>query len=94
MPYFLSDRPVPAPPVSVIDFYREEFVKHQQCLAAQREYFSEHTIRSVETALCRIIAEIDALTHKDDADIVVSRLLKEFDVVTRLSAWTDPRKIN
>jgi hypothetical protein len=94
MPHFLSDRAVPAPAISLIDFYREEFVKHQQCLAAQREYFSEHAIRSVESALCRIIAEIDALTHNDDADVVVSRLLKEFDVVTRLSAWTDPRRIN
>jgi len=69
-------------------------VKHQQCLAAQREYFSEHAIQSVEAALGRIISEIDALSHKDDADIVVARLLKEFDVVTRLSAWTDRLNIN
>lgn len=95
MPHFLSDRPLPAVPVlSLIDFYREEFIKHQECLDAQREYYSEHAIRSVESALCRIIAEIDALSHKDDADEVVSRLLKEFDVVTRLSAWTDPLRIN
>ena len=93
MPHFLSDSRVPAPAISLIDFYREEFVKHQECLAAQREYFSEPAIRSVETALCRIIAEIDALSHADDADVVVSRLLKEFDVVTRLSAWTDPLKL-
>jgi hypothetical protein len=95
MPDFLSDRCLPAlPVVSLIDFYREEFVKHQQCLAAQREYFSEHAIRSVEDALGRIIAEIDVLSHKADADVVVARLLQEFDVVTRLSAWTDPLHIN
>ena len=95
MPHFLSARPLQAIPVlSLIDFYREEFVKHQECLDAQREYFSEHAIRSVEVALCRIISEIDALSHKDDADEVVARLLKEFDVVTRLSAWTDPLRIN
>ena len=95
MPHFLSDRPLPSAPVlSLIEFYREEFVKHQECLAAQREYFSEHAIRSVETALCRIIAEIDALSNADDANVVVSRLLREFDVVTRLSAWTDPLNIN
>ena len=58
--------------------------------AAQREYFSEHAITRVETALCRIIAEIDALCAHDDADVVVSRLLKKFDVVTGLSAWSDP----
>ena len=80
--------------LSLSDFYREEFVKHQECLDAQREYFSDAAIQSVETALCRIIAEIDALSHADDADIVVARLLKEFDVVTRLSAWSDPLKIN
>ncbi len=93
--HFLSDRALPSAPVlSLIEFYREEFVKHQECLDAQREYFSEHAISSVESALCRIIAEIDALSHKDDADIVVAQLLKEFDVVTRLSAWTDPLHIN
>lgn len=95
MPHFLSERSVPPLPLaSLNEFYREEFVKHQQCLAAQREYFSERAIRSVEDALCRIISEIDALSHKDDADVVVARLLKEFDVVTRLSAWTDPLRIN
>lgn len=95
MPVSLSERPLQAVPVpSLIEFYREEFVKHQQCLAEQREYFSEHAIQSVEAALCRIIAEIDALSHKDDADVVVAQLLREFDVVTRLSAWTDPLRIN
>jgi hypothetical protein len=94
MPHFLSDRSTPAPVLSLIDFYREEFVKHRECLAAQREYFSERALEPVESALCRIIAEIDALTHGDDADVVVARLLKEFDVVTRLSAWTDPRQLN
>ncbi len=94
-PHFLSESALPfAPAPSLIDFYREEFVKHQACLDAQREYFSEHAISSVESALCRIIAEIDALSHKDDADVVVAQLLKEFDVVTRLSAWTDPLHIN
>ena len=95
MPVSLSERPLQAVPVpSLIEFYREEFVKHQQCLAEQREYFSEHAIQSVEAALCRIISEIDALSHKEDADVVVARLLREFDVVTRLSAWTDPLRIN
>ena len=48
MPHFLSDRPLPSAPVlSLIEFYREEFVKHQACLDAQREYFSEHAILSL-----------------------------------------------
>lgn len=95
MPHFLSERSIsPLPLGSLNEFYREEFVKHQQCLDAQREYFSERAIRSVEDALGRIISEIDTLSHKDDADVVVARLLKEFDVVTRLSAWTNPLNIN
>lgn len=94
-PHVLSESPLPSAPVrSLIEFYREEFVKHQACLDAQREYFSEHAISSVECALGRIIAEIDALSFKDDADLVVAQLLKEFDVVTRLSAWTDPLHVN
>ena len=93
MPQFLSDRPLPSPVPSLIEFYREEFVKHQACLDAQREYFSEHAISSVESALCRIIAEIDALSFKDDADVLVAQLLKEFDAVPSLSAWTDPLHI-
>ncbi len=94
MAHFLNDRPSLSPVPPVIDFYREEFVKHQACLDAQREYFSEHAISSVESALCRIIQRIDALSNQDDADVVVAQLLKEFDVVTRLSAWTDPLHIN
>jgi len=34
------------------------------------------------------------LCSKDNADEVVGRLLRQFDVVTGLSAWTDPRQIN
>ena len=94
MPQFLSDSSLPLSALSLIEFYKEEFVKHQACLDAQREYFSEHAISSVESALCRIIAEIDALSYQDDADIVVAQLLKEFDVVTRLSAWTAPLHIH
>ena len=40
----------------------------------------------------RVIAQVDTLSTKADADQVVARLLREFDVVTRLSAWSDPHK--
>ena len=76
------------------DFYREEFVKHQECLKQQREYYSDRVITDVEAALSRIITQLEQLCAKDDADQVVSRLLRRFDVVTRLSAWTDPKKIH
>ena len=40
------------------DFYREEFIKHQQCLERQREYYSDRTIKEVEAALARIIGQL------------------------------------
>jgi hypothetical protein len=86
----------PADPVihSVSNFYREEFVKCQRCLDEQREYYSETAISDVERALTRVMAQIDRLCTEADADKVVSRLLHQFDVVTGLFAWTDPRQIN
>lgn len=94
MQRFLIDRPGPPPASKLTEFYREEFVKHQRCLEEQREYFSPQAIHSVETALVKVIAQVDALSTKADADQVVARLLREFDLVTRLSAWSDPHKAN
>jgi hypothetical protein len=93
---FLTDsRPQSEPAFhSLSNFYREEFVKCQRCLEEQREYYSERTISDVEQALTRVMSQLDRLCTKADADKVVSRLLRQFDVVTGLSAWTDPRQIN
>jgi hypothetical protein len=88
--------PVPLPPsVSPLsEFYREEFVKHHQCLQAQREYYSKQAVERVEAALLRIIAEMDRLSERANADQVIARLLREFDVVTGLSGWTDPKHVH
>lgn len=94
MQRFLIDRPTPSAASTIIEFYREEFVKHQRCLQEQREYFSAQAISSVESALVKVISQVDALSAKADADQVVARLLREFDLVTRLSAWSDPNKVN
>ncbi len=75
----------------VIEFYREEFVKHRRCLQQQRAYYSESAITDVEAALTRIIAQVEQLSTKDNAPQLVSSLLKKFDVVTGLSAWSDPK---
>jgi hypothetical protein len=88
----MIDRPVPSPTSTLTEFYREEFVKHQRCLEEQREYFSPQAIHSVESALVKVISQVDALSTKADADQVVAKLLREFDLVTRLSAWSDPNK--
>ena len=93
---FLTDSRPPAEPVfySVSNFYREEFLKRQRCLEQQREFYSERAINDVEKALVKVMAQLDRLCTKDNADEVVGRLLRQFDVATGLSAWTDPRQIN
>jgi hypothetical protein len=79
---------------NLTDFYREEFLKHWRCLEQQREYYSDSAITSVEAALTRIISQLEHLTTKEDADEVVSRLLRKFNVVTGLSRWTDPKNVH
>ena len=93
---FLTDSRPPCEPVihSVSNFYREEFVKRQQRLEAQREFYSERAIHDVEQALVKVIAQLDRLCTRENADEVVGNLLRQFDVVAGLSAWTDPRQVN
>ena len=93
---FLTDsRPQCDPAVhSLLNFYREEFVKCQRCLERQREFYSERAITDAEKALTRVLADIDRLCTKANADQVVSQLLRQFDVVTGLSAWSDPRHVH
>lgn len=84
-----------ADPASILtDFYREEFVKHRRCLELQREYYSERAVRQVEAALNRIMQQLEELCTRENADEVVSRLLKQLDLVTNLSAWSDPRHVH
>ncbi len=74
------------------DFYKEEFLKHRRCLESQREFYSDRAIDQLEAALERLVAQLDTLCVKDDADQMLGRLLRKIDVVTRLSvmsAWSD-----
>lgn len=93
---FLTDSRPPGDPIlhSLSNFYREEFAKCQRCLEQQREYYSERTISDVERALTRVMSEIDHLCTIGDAADVVSHLLRQFDVVAGLSAWTDPKHVH
>lgn len=88
------DNAVPASVSALSEFYREEFLKHHRCLQEQREYYSAQAINSAEAALLRIIAEVDRLSEEANADQVVAQLLREFDVVTGLSGWSDPCKVH
>ena len=81
-------------PVLMADFYREEFLKHRQCLAKQREYYSEQAITEADAAIARILNHLDNLCAKADADELISGLLRKFDSVTGLSAWSDPTKLH
>ena len=89
MPRIVTDsRPIS----EIADFYREEFVKHHRCLQEQRDYYSEGAITDVEAALAKILGQLEQLSAKDNAPQLVSSLLKKFDVVTGLSAWSDPKQ--
>lgn len=82
-------------PVSLpTDFYREELNRHRECLARQREYFSERAITNADQALARVIGQLDQLCAKDDADLLIGRLLKTFNAVTGLSGWADPKQLH
>ena len=74
------------------NFYREELVKHWRCLDEQREYYSEKAITDVEAVLQRLMREMDTLCARENGDQLVSHLLRKIDGVTRLSAWSDPKK--
>ena len=76
------------------EFYREEFRKHHQCLERQREYYSEMAIAQAEEALTRILERLEQLCQRDDACEVVGQLLRQFDLVTKLSAWSEPEKLH
>ena len=92
MPRIVPDsRPISAQH-SIAEFYREEFLKHHRCLQQQRPYYSESAITDVEAALSRIMSQLEQLSTNDNAPQLVSSLLKKFDVVTGLSAWSDPKQ--
>ena len=92
MPRFVTDsRPISAQH-PIADFYREEFAKHYRCLQTHRPYYSETAITDVEAALNKVMGQLEQLCLQDDAPQLVSTLLKKFDVVTGLSAWSDPKQ--
>lgn len=85
-----SDRrcPVRVPAVRS-DFYREELRKHWHCLEQQREHYSHKTMIDVEAALRKLMEHVDRLCTHENGDEVVSRLLRQIDGVTQLSASAD-----
>ena len=76
------------------DFYREEVLRCQHCLDAQRECYSAQTIHEVEQALTRIMSSLDHICTSSDADAVIGQLLQQFDVATGLMRWSDPKQVH
>ena len=83
-----------APYQCLAEFFREEFVKHHQCLEEYREYYSDGAIAQAEEALGRILQQMEELCRRDDACEVVGQLLRKFDAVTKLSAFSERRTFN
>lgn len=76
------------------DFYRQEFIRHRECLAQQREYFSEGAITTADEALARVLNELERLCACDNADQVIAGLLRKFNAITGLSGWSDPKNLH
>jgi hypothetical protein len=88
------DRVSSAPVSLPTDFYREELTRHRECLQRQREYFSESAITDADRALTRVLAQLEQLCAKDDADQLMEQLLRKFNAVTGLSGWSDPTQFH
>ena len=88
------DRVLSAPVNLPSDFYREEFIKHRECLKRQREYFSERAISDADHALALVLGRLEQLCAKDDAEQLMRRLLRQFNAVTGLSGWSDPKQLH
>jgi len=79
---------------SLLEFYREELLRHQACLEAQREYFSELAILEAEEAIARVTAQLEGLIPSHDGCALLESVLRTFDQVTGLSGWTDPSHLH
>jgi hypothetical protein len=92
MRYESDQRSLHAPVNVLTAFYREEFIRHRECLEHQRDIYSERAISGFDEALRLILKRLDQLCAKKDVDVVIGRLLRKFDVLTGLSAystWSD-----
>jgi hypothetical protein len=94
MARFVSAERVLSADLPLTDFYRAEFIRHRECLAAQREYFSERAISDADAALSRILTSLEQICVRDDADQVIMNLLRTFNAVTGLSGWADPKQLH
>lgn len=74
-----------APNREIANFYREEFLKHKVRLECQRDFYSEKMFAELETALTKIITEIDNISKVDHFEELAGNLLAKIDFITHLS---------
>ena len=82
----LHSVPRPCSASILADFYRQELLQHRDCLEQQREYYSDRAIAEAEAGLMRLLAQLDRLCAKEDANELVGAILRKYDLVTGLSA--------
>jgi hypothetical protein len=70
----------------IIEFYKEEFLKHKNRLKVQKEFYSDKSFSEIETALDKIITEIDTICQIDRFNELASHLLERIDIITNLSS--------
>jgi cell fate (sporulation/competence/biofilm development) regulator YlbF (YheA/YmcA/DUF963 family) len=70
----------------ISDFYREEFVRHRSRLETQKSFFPQQTYSEIESALDKIIEEIEKISQVANFDELASHLLHRIDIVTSLSS--------
>jgi hypothetical protein len=67
-------------------FYKEEFLKHKARLEMQKEFYSDKALSDIETALDKIITEIDSICRIEQFSHLASQLLERIDTITNLSS--------
>lgn len=80
--------------VSVHDFYRSEFLRHRELLALQREYFSERAITDADEALTKVMGRLEEICGRDGGDQLITQILRQFNAVTGLSGWAEPKQLH
>ena len=74
-------------PYRLVEFYREEFLKHHQCLQQQRPYYSESAITGVEAALAKIIDELDLKGKNDELINELVTLSTKHGILTQYTSY-------
>lgn len=70
----------------IVNFYKEEFLRHKCRLEFQRSFFHEKTYEEIEGVLNKIIDEMDKICEVENFEELASHLLHRIDVVTNLSS--------